>query len=185
MKKKTFILFLLFCFSVAFAETGYAGIQWGTKWESLPFTKEDLTTKSMDRKLVGEDTTMYYHFRNLKLAGISYSLPREKTDLAKANYEHLVETLHADNITVKEFVNILEEQNEIDSKATSNEIDRVANKFIFNITKGIEAEGSQGFEKGNASIYIYDYNNDTRVYIFENIIENITFVVYLPHEQDY
>lgn len=35
------------------------------------------------------------------------------------------------------------------------------------------------------TLYIYDYNDDTRVYIYDNIIKDKAVVVYVPHEQDY
>ena len=37
----------------------------------------------------------------------------------------------------------------------------------------------------NGTLYIYDYNDDTRVYIYDNIIKDKAVVVYVPHEQDY
>lgn len=39
--------------------------------------------------------------------------------------------------------------------------------------------------EGKSTLYIYDYNDDTRAYIYENIIEGQTVVVYAPHEQDF
>ena len=38
---------------------------------------------------------------------------------------------------------------------------------------------------GKSTVYIYDYNDDTRVYIFENLVEGLTFVYYAQHEQDF
>lgn len=40
-------------------------------------------------------------------------------------------------------------------------------------------------KKGTSQISIYDYNDDTRVYIFENVLKDKAVVVYVPHEQDY
>ena len=35
------------------------------------------------------------------------------------------------------------------------------------------------------TLYIFDYNKDTRMYVFDNIIKDKAVVVYVPHEQDY
>ena len=40
-------------------------------------------------------------------------------------------------------------------------------------------------DKGTGTITVYDYNDDTRVYILENVVEDKIFVIYLYHEQDY
>ena len=36
-----------------------------------------------------------------------------------------------------------------------------------------------------STLHIYDYNDDTRIYIYENCIEDKAAVVYVPHVQDY
>lgn len=35
------------------------------------------------------------------------------------------------------------------------------------------------------TLYIFDYNEDTRMYVFDNIIKDKAVVVYVPHKQDY
>ena len=35
------------------------------------------------------------------------------------------------------------------------------------------------------TLYIFDYNKDTRMYVFDNLIKDKAVVVYVPHEQDY
>lgn len=40
-------------------------------------------------------------------------------------------------------------------------------------------------KKATGTLTIYDYNDDTRVYIYDNIIKDKAVVVYVPHEQDY
>lgn len=63
------------------------------------------------------------------------------------------------------------------------------NKGIAITTLEIEETGYEEIkpEPGNdtGKIYIYDYNEDTRVYLYENVVTDYAFVVYVPHEQDY
>ena len=40
-------------------------------------------------------------------------------------------------------------------------------------------------KKASGTLTLYDYNDDTRVYIYDNIIKDKAVVVYVPHEQDY
>ena len=40
-------------------------------------------------------------------------------------------------------------------------------------------------ENLSGTLYIFDYNKDTRMYVFDNIIKDKAVVVYVPHEQDY
>jgi len=35
------------------------------------------------------------------------------------------------------------------------------------------------------TLYIFDYNEDTRMYVFDNLVKDKAVVVYVPHEQDY
>ena len=35
------------------------------------------------------------------------------------------------------------------------------------------------------TLYIFDYNKDTRMYVFDNLVKDKAVVVYVPHEQDY
>jgi hypothetical protein len=43
----------------------------------------------------------------------------------------------------------------------------------------------QMFKGKGAKISIYNYNDDTRVYIFEKTKKGTTFVVYAYHEQEF
>lgn len=40
-------------------------------------------------------------------------------------------------------------------------------------------------ENLSGTLYIFDYNKDTRMYVFDNIVKGKSIVVYVPHEQDY
>ena len=57
------------------------------------------------------------------------------------------------------------------------------NSELFSFFK-LEIPNSKN-NKATGTLYIYDYNDDTRVYIYDNIIKDKAVVVYVPHEQDY
>ena len=64
------------------------------------------------------------------------------------------------------------------------------NDYFYSIIMlGIRIDGIEELKNdegnGKSTVYIYDYNDDTRVYIFENLVEGLTFVYYAQHEQDY
>lgn len=185
MKKIFFIFVLVFCLTTGFAEAGYNGLQWGAKYNDIPYPEISENTKAREKKMVGVYTTIFYHLRGNQLKGISYTIPVEKTTEIKSKYKKQIDTKQVEAISQKDWSNLLKEEKKISEKFTSEEIDRESNKMIFLLARGIEEDRASGMDKGNAQIYIYDYNEDTRVYIFENMIEGVTFVVYTQHEQDF
>jgi len=44
---------------------------------------------------------------------------------------------------------------------------------------------SEQNENYPGTLYIFDYNKDTRMYVFDNLVKDKTVVVYVPHEQDF
>ena len=185
MKKTITILLLLSCFVVTFAETGYAGKQWMSKSSDLPYLEADEDTKMIDKKMLGIDTTVYYHFSAKRLMAVSYSLPISKTEQAKSNYKNLVDTYKLEVLTQTKWKVLLISGNKINSESTTDDIDRASNKAIYLLARGIELNNVDKIDNGDARIYIYDYNDDTRVYLFENVVKGVLFVVYTHHEQDF
>lgn len=54
----------------------------------------------------------------------------------------------------------------------------------FSSHQNLEIANEQN-ENLSCTLYIFDYNKDTRMYVFDNIIKDKAVVVYVPHEQDY
>lgn len=54
----------------------------------------------------------------------------------------------------------------------------------FSSHQNLEIANKQN-ENLSGTLYIFDYNKDTRMYVFDNIIKDKAVVVYVPHEQDY
>ena len=54
----------------------------------------------------------------------------------------------------------------------------------FSSHQNLEIANEQN-ENLSGTLYIFDYNKDTRMYVFDNIIKDKAVVVYVPHEQDY
>ena len=129
-----------------------------------------------------------------QLTGIGYLIPKEKTELLLKKYNIQVSKLFIKNM--KKNLNTLVNKVIIEDKENKINIDKLdlQKAFLCYVSLGFEKDGIasdedfQIVEKPDANtgtIYIYDYNDDTRVYIYENVIEDKTFVVYVPHEQDY
>ena len=210
--KKIFIIALLIFNFVIFAETGYTGTEWYTPKniviKSLLLSPVDKGDNDFiyikEKNILNERTVVCYYFsvpddlskikdfsqdELLWLTGIAYLIPKEKTELLLKKYNNQVLKL----FIIKD---ISEQESDSSTNAISFEtIDKIdlQQEFLM-MSLGFEKNGitlnehPSIVEKPNANtanVYIYDYNDDTRVYIYENFIENKTVVVYVPHEQDY
>ena len=51
--------------------------------------------------------------------------------------------------------------------------------------KGYKSNKATEAGPGIGTLYIYDYNDDTRVYIAAGNVEGFAFVAYVPHFKDY
>ncbi len=87
----------------------------------------------------------------------------------------------------------------LDLEDMPQEVDELGEQLdCFIVSDNYELFGEDGFsshqnleianeqnENLSGTLYIFDYNKDTRMYVFENIIKDKAVVVYVPHEQDY
>ena len=194
MKKIFFILVLLSCFAAGFAETGYAGTQWGTHKQNLKIgdkiepTENELweSTEARKKLILNKQNTIYYHFADSYLYGITYTLSREDTKQIRSKFKNEVDIINLEAFSHEEWIENLLNQGMIDNKEDSAEVNLATNKMIFEITAVYEFQGyKKQIKNGNAKVYIYDYNDDTRVFLFENIVEGYSFVSYIWHEQDF
>jgi len=189
--KKILSLFILFLSVGLFAETGYAGAEWGSSKEDLEylFIQSDETnknwenTKVREKIILGERTDLYYFFIKNILCGICYKIPEEKTDLLIKNYKNQVSLLHCKSISLEDF-----KKNIYNEKDLTNENPQKTELLFHETTYAVALQVEYRRMKsgtGNAIVYTYNYNDDTNVHVLRNLINNYTFVVYVPHEQDY
>lgn len=193
MKKIFFILVLVFCLTAGFAETGYAGTPWGTLKQNLKIgdriapTDNPLweSTEARKKLILNKQNTVYYHFFENQLYGVSYTLQAEDTKQICAKFTNKVDMKKIPGMNKLEWIEIMFTEGLIDNKEDNEIINLASNKMIFEVAAGFEFYGNKTTKTGDAKIYIYDYNEDTRVYIFENMVEGLTFVTYMWHEQDF
>lgn len=190
----TTLLFLLLVFGL-FAETGYNKRAWLTKKGNLNLQfateqgNDELWQKTEVEKkpIIGSETLVYYHFLNDYFFAVSYFLPLEKTEKVKSKFKELIYSTPSYSLSKDEYANnmlaagVYKDLNEVDLKL---------NKTFTNCALDLELNGRESISmlvqnNGKGLISIYDYNDDTRVYLFENFLKDITIVVYTYHEQDY
>lgn len=205
--KKLFILFALLCGAVCYADKGYDGLEWGQYKNKIPFSNEliKIETEAFSnfglktipfkkiKMIAGEKIPVYYHFGNdekdFYLCAVAYAVDSEKTNRIKSNFKNLI---LSKKITI-DFSKINEDDKEnnifalpltlafysiVDSEVYFEMLDPLNTKL-----EDIKDFPVRTDEPGELSIY--DYNDDTRVYIFDRITNDKTVVVYVPHEQDY
>lgn len=199
MKKQIIALFIMtFMAAGLAAETGYKGINWGSSEfiieskegeETNPLSKAQpgYITKVYEKQLLGEKTNLFYILqKDYGLICIYYSTPKGNTRKLKSNLKNknLVGTIKYPSIDVSTLKEKIKQQVPDDADRL---VEWLAGFTLMHFPLGLETEYRYKWPnlEGDGLISIYDYNDDTRIYIFENIILEKTVVVYFPHEEDY
>lgn len=210
--KKTFLcIIFICCLLCGFADTGYSGYEWNTPitrynendenlcvWEKTP----DITILSFSNVIMGNPSIKSFYLERQRLKAITYCIATE-------DLEELINNLSEKKkiVEIKTFLfsknDVFNEMKEcISNENIPSQIDRTKEKtnLFFLITEELktvefaqkcEIEGYKTLKKENANkdgvgtVYIFDYNDDTRIYILSENIEGLTFVAYVPHHKDY
>ena len=199
---KRFLILLLFVFLLfgLYAETGYDGKQWRTKKGELSFynkvTPDEsqiwVVTEAETRPILGEDTRVYYHYFGNELENISYTIPKEKTDLLKEKLEKRSICFDEQNLITITDEYSLQLLKTLGIEETNIELGQ--NFLISYFVTLCEHSNNHYYtwyifsDEGSGKFSFYYYNDDTVVYIYENFIKDKTIVVFSYHkeyEQDY
>jgi hypothetical protein len=192
MKKLFFIFVLLSCFAVGFAETGYRGHQWYSAAESFPKTGQenvnleyDSTKPIIYKKTILESKTFLFYDINIgtdELESAGYLVPKNKTEQLKKELKSMKKTIYNYDFSEMEIeTGTSQLENDFNIFA---EFSWITKLFESSMTEQ-DKEDLKAFKNAEGRITIYDYNDDTRCYIFENAIPDRTVVIYVPHEQDF
>lgn len=185
MKKIITTLLILFLSLGLFAETGYAGIEWGAEKDEFSYLKtEDKNTLSEQKVMLNKETTRFFHFGNTDLLwGISYSLPSTKTEEIKSKFKNKVITQKLAEMPEEAMTEALKNLQLEDNDKNK---DYVSNRIMAAFALAYSAYGiPETVKEGRAAVSAYNYNDDTRVYVFEGMIKDKIFIVYTYFEQDY
>lgn len=158
-----------------------------------------------DKVILGELNEVSYFFykggafypkytegKRFRLIGIAYITQTENVLRLENNFNKLVQKYIEVRSDFKEVI-----ENELFKETDFNKLN---NSTIDTLIKTVMATMSWDFEnyglvgdlvpdedstEKKGTLYIYDFNDDTRVYIYDNVITGKAVVVYVPHEQDY
>lgn len=194
MKKRIILIAaIMLAGALAFGETGWNNHQWWTDVKKYRTDKDEKIPESLitlqdkvqatKRLILGKKINVYFLFPDGKLTGISYTIESSKTEELKKKFNQPVSYIKFYQFSKEEIIEGAA-QDEVIIK-TDEEIEWIMTSVLFAIAATIEQEGMGSYNEGDAQLSIYDYNDDTRVYIYENIMEGQTVVVYVPHEQDF
>lgn len=161
--------------------------------------------------ILGKQNTVLYFFlginNNYYLSSVSYIVSTDQIKeitnklTAVRKYKTSKQITNPNSLVKEDVLDLLSfSLNESEQKHLSQEIVDIYVQILFSeisfgyVTKGEDSaafnyHGFTSAEKKNKNVsgtlYIYDYNEDTRMYVFDNIIKDKAVVVYVPHEQDY
>ena len=210
MKKIFFTFILVFCLVAGFAENGYNGTSWGTTKNKIQFG-ENIDSWQMTQNLEiitfstttqGKTTIKAYFFNNEKLAGISYYLPENslKDFISKIKAEKKVLEIETELFSIQNLMESLKQSKNKKNYPTFMDgsedseyafIAVLGESYLYEIASYSEEKGYKNIKKttkkapGTGTLYIYDYNDDTRVYITAGNVDGLAFVAYVPHVKDY
>jgi hypothetical protein len=192
MKKPIASLLFLIGSVFLFAETGYRSFDWG---DSMDYVEnhapgEKVELKQMEQqiealgyktKMLGKDTYIFYEFLEGMLVCIHYSIPKDSTPELYANIKNKTK------ITEIKMQSQQDSGKMIDSVVPEEQMQHYTKGYIAALlTLSIVFDGyPKNIKEGSSTISIYNYNDDTRIYIFENLFEGQTIVAYALYEQDY
>ena len=132
------------------------------------------------------------------LESVCYIVERER---ATELFQRLGKETRTYSITVakEDVVDLFPEEQALKKLKSFSEkaLDSMTRILFIHLSLYYEKDGEEAFADTNfittkaksreapGTVYIYDYNEDTRVYIYDNVITGKAVVVYVPHEQDY
>ena len=195
MKKQIISLFILiFTAAGMAAETGYNGLKWFTNINKInlsyekpipeiPIEELKDQIRMQEKPMLGIQTQVYYIFNEDELTCISYSIDSSATSRL---LDKLSKPIFITHIKPTEKESYIKKQSLSDKITAENENMLLCLSFIAIMGKfEIKGYASLKSDEGNGRIYIYDYNEDTRVWVLQDAIPGKTYVIYFPHEQDF
>lgn len=195
MKKQLIALFILiFTAAGLAAETGYQGHKWYESSEnfsntnSIKLTEEPMSGWNIYRayykKVQGERTIALYGFNSLykEFTCVGYTI---STNAAEKLKKELGTEIAKYKITTEDRTE-KELEDDPGFEVQEYELEVYRDFFIcselLNIANAIEAGYADEIEPGEGTVIIYNYNDDTNVYIFENFYDKRVTVIYIPTE---
>lgn len=193
MKKIFFIFVLVSCLTAGFAETGYNNKAWNTEKGAVKTLgnvepgEESLwiITEAEIKKMLGIETMVYYHYFGNKLNSVSYTIPEENLEKLKAKLPKEAQTTNTITMSTDACLLFV-----ASGFGKTENFDLAFNTEMWTLALMYEQGNIEELEglidkNGTGTIVNYNYNNDTNVYVFENVIQDYYCVVYIYHEQDF
>ena len=208
MRKTIAIILFLITAAFCFAETGYNGYEWGTSRESLDFGEvaeewdimEGTSLVSYSSQALGQFIVKTLIFYNGNFDGVSYLISNEdiadiETSLGKKVYEVNVELFTNEDLpeVIKdnaiEFPEYAYESEETATLAAMIFVEAfywtIMSEFEMRGYKSIPATNKKtSTTEGIATISIFNYNSDTRIYFINGNLEGLACLVFLHHYSD-
>lgn len=200
MKKTIISLLSLFLLVGVFAETGFQKYKWYSSPEIFPSygqLKFEETPSSgnlwpyiYQQVIQGSSTCVYYCFSGLtdnnssEFVAAGFLLPNKnaKEYINKKN-RTLFGTLDLPYSEQNPYDNLPQEVTDFFMLSLFNEVPKIIEALgIEGAKKEVYGEVDKNAKK-KSTISIYDYNDDTRLYFFENFIPGKAAILFVPHTE--
>ena len=194
MKKQTIAFFILiFTAAGLTAETGYQSHKWYetinnfSRSNRIQFEDDPLYglvfPLAYNKNIENEQTILYYGFDTeyFEFIAAGFTVTNKTAEKIKSKLGPKINTY---KITTE-----YRTEEELDFEGNEEEIRKYKDCFIFvdlrSVAYGIDLGYVEEFEKGDGVITIYNYNDDTRAYVFENFYDKRTTIVFIPYNRGY
>lgn len=202
MKKIILFLILVNVLNFGFSEKGYDGAQWFTNKEFIDF--KDLSEWQIDTDAsvyfcetiaLGDSTVKSFIIQNNNLAGVSYLIPANRVEelTRKLGETNKLREIKTELFSKKDVTDKLKEFKTLPEtiKSETKAFIIISEYYLWQIGNYCERMGYMNIPQKTddkdsvGTLYIYDYNDDTRIYISVGNVGNFAFVAYVPHHKDY
>ena len=163
---------------------------------------QDTTVVSFSSLVLGDKTVKSYIFEKDKLKGITYFtldkyVPELLSKFTQKNKIYQIETELFSKKDIWDGIELLKKENNVPPFVDGGEDADVAfyvlmaELSLYEIANYGETKGYKNIEAAKkktdsvGTLYIYDYNDDTRIYITSGNVDGLAFVAYVPHYKDY
>lgn len=184
--KKILMLFILFMSFGLTAETGYKGNRWYIDRDEIVLQKNYCRSFSdaylprdarAEKMLIFDsDIVVYYHMTCGMFVSVSYTLPRNKVYEFKNQNLKKVEERRAESFTPTDMSAYIQS---LGKNSDGAFFDYYSNRFIIDSCYNIQGPVGLYNDNGRGMITKYNYNEDTWLYLLENIVMGYNYVVYV------
>lgn len=186
MKKIFLTLFIFILIYGAVAESGYNGNRWYKSRNEIslhenadPYFSDAYLNRDVRAEQIimfGVDIVVYYHLTCGMFTSVSFTIPEDKIQEFKKQTQNKVDENTAVSFTPYDMIAYI---NSLGKNSSGAFYDYYSNKYFADACYNVKGPENLYKENGAGRITKYNYNEDTWLYLLENVVMGSNYVVYV------